>query len=418
MCMNDLRRLTTRAAVALLVVAGAAACSLDNQERPSLSGPSELGLSIAMTASPDQLPRDGSSQSVVTLTARDPAGRPVAGQRLNLSMPVNAPSGATLSATDVVTNANGQLSFAVTAPVAGSIGNVVILATPLGNDANNATARTISISAIPSNGAPPTPAFTITPAAPEVGQVVTLDASSTTDEGRACTDQCTFAWDFGSEGTAVGRIITHVFQAGGPYVLTLTVTDGAQSIATLQRTITVLALGPPTVSINPSVPAQPVATQAATFTATAVPATNHRIVSYSWSWGDGSSNQTAAPSIQHTYSTPGPYLVSLTVRDDLGQSASAFSPITVTSGLTATLTWLPAVPSIGQTVTFTAVATSNVGSTITNYLFDFGDGTSQSSSFPTAKHEYSKSDAFVVKLTVTDDKGRTHTTTPQFLQVP
>ena len=410
-------RLAPRLAVALVALT-VSACALDKQDAPALSGPSEFGLAIVMAASPDQLPRDGTSQSVVTVTVRDAQGRPVSGQRLSLALPTNAPAGAFLSQSEVVTGTSGQATFTVTAPVSGSLGNILISATPVGTNAENATPRTITINANPQNGSVPTAAFTFTPPAPEVGQVVTFDASTTRDEGVAC-GTCAYNWDFGGDGTASGIIVRHVFGAGGPYSVALTVTDVGGSTSTTQQNVVVNAPGPPTVTIGAPVPSPPIAGQAATFTATTVVAANHRIVSYSWSWGDGASSQTTAASIQHTYANYGPYLVSLTVRDDLNQSSSAFSPITVSSGLTATLTWAPASPSVGQTVTFTATASSNVGSTITNYLFDFGDGTtSQSGAFTTAKHEYAASGAYIVRLTVTDDKGRTQTTAPQTLQVP
>ena len=139
--LTSSRRVASRVALALAALA-VAACSLDKQAQPALSGPSGLGLNVTMSASPDQLPRDGSSQSVVTITARDAQGRPVAGQRFTIAIPVNAPAGTTLSETNVVTGAGGTLSFAVTAPVAGSLGNITIVATPVGTDSNNTTART------------------------------------------------------------------------------------------------------------------------------------------------------------------------------------------------------------------------------------------------------------------------------------
>ncbi len=412
MCINDLRGLTARAVVALLVFVGAAACSLENQDRPALSGPSELGLSISMTASPNQLPRDGSSQSVVTLTARDSQGRPVAGQRLTLSLPVNSPAGAALSATDVVTNAGGQVTFVVNAPVAGSLGNIAIYAVPFGTDANNNSIRTIAIDAIPQNSTVPVPSFIFTPNGPEIGQVVRFDASGTQDEGRSCTDQCTFEWDFGTEGTATGRVVNHTFQAGGSIVITLKVTDGANSVGTSQRTISIVAPGPATVAFSVS-PVAPIAGQTATFTSLTTPAVNHRIVSFVWTWGDGASSTTAASTIQHVYDQARTYPVTLTVTDDLGQSATVTNAVVVGSGLTARLTQSPAgTINVGQTVFFDAsTSTSSTGTTITNYLFDFGDGSSQSSSAPNAKHEYAAAGTYTVKLTITDEKGRTASTT-------
>src|SRR4051794_40653275 len=80
----DIRRSAVPVVLAALSLL-TTACTLGKQSPPSPSGPSEFALSVAMTASPDQLPRDGSSQSVVTLTALDASGKPVVGQRFTLT---------------------------------------------------------------------------------------------------------------------------------------------------------------------------------------------------------------------------------------------------------------------------------------------------------------------------------------------
>src|SRR5262245_9542623 len=85
----------------------ATACTLENGAAPPVSGPSEFALSVVLSASPDQLPRDGTSQSVITVTVRDVSGRPVVGQRLS----VGASMG-TVSATGVVTGTDGRATFA------------------------------------------------------------------------------------------------------------------------------------------------------------------------------------------------------------------------------------------------------------------------------------------------------------------
>src|SRR5207249_4092670 len=137
-----------------------AACSLDKQEMPALSGPSELALGLSITATPDQIPRDGSSQSIVTITARDVQGRPLVGQHISLALASNSPQGAGLSQSEVVTGSTGQATFAVTAPVLGSTGNILITATPVGTNGGNAVSRVIQIIATPQNGTVPTAAFT------------------------------------------------------------------------------------------------------------------------------------------------------------------------------------------------------------------------------------------------------------------
>ncbi|PYR68210.1 MAG: hypothetical protein DMF88_10105 [Acidobacteria bacterium] len=100
--MTMFRMETLYRAFATALVAAAAmtlgACSLDKQEMPGLAGPSEIVTSLSLTASPDQLPRDGSSQSIVTITARDANGQPLVGQRITLSLGASAPQGAALCA--------------------------------------------------------------------------------------------------------------------------------------------------------------------------------------------------------------------------------------------------------------------------------------------------------------------------------
>jgi len=68
------------ACLALLAFLASSGCGLDEVGIPALVGPSELGLSVDLKASPDTINADGVSQSVVRLVARDENGRPAAGR--------------------------------------------------------------------------------------------------------------------------------------------------------------------------------------------------------------------------------------------------------------------------------------------------------------------------------------------------
>jgi hypothetical protein len=103
---------------AALAVAGAASCRLSDHAEPPLAGPSALGLSLAVAASPDTLVPDGVSQSTVTITAMDEAGRPVR----------NVITTVDLEQVDVPIEDLGRLSARLVATSAAGVGTVTYTA--------------------------------------------------------------------------------------------------------------------------------------------------------------------------------------------------------------------------------------------------------------------------------------------------
>ena len=53
------------------------------------------------------------------------------------------------------------------------------------------------------------------------------------------------------------------------------------------------------------------------------------IVSYGWTWGDGTSDTVGSPTATHTYSTSGTFTVELTVTDNAGATATATTSATI-----------------------------------------------------------------------------------------
>ncbi len=76
----------TLRAVALIAAGAAAGCTTSDQEAPALSGPSEFGQSISVTATPDRLSQDGVSQARVEATVRDAGGKPTPGVAVQWSV--------------------------------------------------------------------------------------------------------------------------------------------------------------------------------------------------------------------------------------------------------------------------------------------------------------------------------------------
>lgn len=312
------------AAVALVGVL-ATGCTLENGSAPDVTGPSEFGLSVGIAASPDVLPLDGSSQSIVTVTVRDENGNPVAGRRLVASASIGS-----LTVSDVVTGAEGRASFTFVAPGPGTVGNrAVVWVAPVGTDAGNTAARTVSIALLgPANSTLPTADFTFTPAAPRRNDEVLFDASNTRDEGVPCLDSCTYEWSFGDGATGSGRFVGHAYSTVGTFRVSLTVTDAAGSRASVSKSVTVAAVAAPTVTLT-FAPATPAPSSQVTFNAVATPAAGHSIAQYVWDFGDGETRTTTTGLATKTYSTAGTYPVSVTVTDDLGQTGSALVSVEV-----------------------------------------------------------------------------------------
>ena len=316
--------LTTRrvasvfSAVALCAVM--AGCSLEGQPAPALTGPSEFGLSVIASAIPDQLLRDGASQTVVTMTTRGADGSPMAGQSIAIAL-ASAGSGTVsphlvkLSADLVTSDANGRATFAITAPPSTSTGDLIIVQMrAVGTDASNTAPRNFQVGVYPSNPNPPNASFVVLPEAPLVNELVVFDASQSTDEGLDCQLTCTFTWDFGDGSSGSGVTVTHRYTSPGGKVVRLTVADANGATTTLARTITVTAVAPPTVTVSPN---PPIVTQSAAFTT--VVAAGIVPTKYTWSWGDGSADTESTSGLAtHTYAAVGSYTVTVTVEDSLG----------------------------------------------------------------------------------------------------
>jgi PKD repeat protein len=405
-----------RAAALVALASGAVACSIESQEAPALIGPSGFAQSVTLSASPDRLPRDGSSQSVITVTVRNESGQAVSGQRLSLGS-----TAGTLSQGEVVTGGDGRATFTLTAPSSNTPGSTVeVFATPIGANSDNGVTRSVSIAMTGiANSTAPSPSFTVDPAAPTLRQNVVFDASGTTDENARCGDACTYAWDFGGEGTASGRVVTYQFQSVRTYPVRLTVTDRAGTTATLTQNVSVSQGAAPIAAFNFS-PQTPGQFEPVTFNAEAArPGVPGRtLTSYQWSFGDGTTG--SGITTNHAYNGLGTYVVTLTVTDSAGVQGTTTQTVTVAGGVTAAFTFSPANPTPNDDILFDAEASqgSSTGfggrNPIVEYIWNFGDPNSPdlvTTSSRIIQHRFTSARTYNVVLTVVDSAGRRATTT-------
>lgn len=128
------------------------------------------------------------------------------------------------------------------------------------------------------------------------------------------------------------------------------------------------------------------------------------VVSYAWDFGDGTI--AAGPTPHHDFVTTGTRDVTLTVTDDEGVQGSLVVPVPVlrnnaapTATFTASCTYLDC--------RFDAAGSADSDGTVTGFAWDFGDGTSDATTEPTASHSYDASGTYAVTLTVTDNDAGT-----------
>jgi PKD repeat protein len=318
----------------LMTAVLAAACTMTDASAPPLAGPSEMSLSLTVTANPDVLSLDGASQALITIEARDANGQlaPNVPLRVEILADGQEIDFGSLSARTVVTNANGRATVTYTAPscCGGSIPTLQIGVTPTGTDASMHVRRVVQVRLQQPGtiGALPTAAFTFAPTDPAAFTDVRFDGSSSSAGlGAVITS---YLWDFGDGTTGTGVTATHQYRSVGTFVAKLTVTSSnGLSNTSAGQTVEVSAGEPPTATFIYS-PTSPTAGNPVFFNATQSTAgTGHRIVSYRWSWGDGTSNSSgSAP--RHTYAAAGTYVVVLTVTDDAGQTDTESVEVTVT----------------------------------------------------------------------------------------
>src|ERR1043166_10126147 len=103
---------------ALLALVSAAACTVKEQKTPELTGPSGAGISMQVQVTPDTIFQEGASQALVTVTVFDSNGQPLRSLPLRAEIVVDdtITDFGTLSARNVVTDANGKATLTYTAP--------------------------------------------------------------------------------------------------------------------------------------------------------------------------------------------------------------------------------------------------------------------------------------------------------------
>jgi large repetitive protein len=232
-----------------------------------------------------------------------------------------------------------------------------------------------------------------------VQNVCAFDGRSSTDENPTAL---TYSWNFGTgQGTATGPVPTRTYNRPGTYTPTLTVRD-EWGVSSAVFTLPAITITEPTNNQPPTVAfaTQCIALACATSSAGTEDPNNGDTISYLWNFGDGTATSTSTnPS--HTYAVQGTYTITLTVTDGWNKSTTVTHNVTMTepaNNQAPTVAW-------GQTCNVLACQFNTTGTTDPNgdqirYAWQFGDGTTSTSSAPSKT--YATAGTYTVTLTVTD----------------
>lgn len=310
-----------------------------------------------------------------------------------------------------------------------NVGTTVVVVVSLTvTDVNGLTSvrtKSFSLSKTQAIQNPPTANFSVSGATTVVegsNHVISVSDFSTAGDAAIVS----WSWNWGDSTTSTGKTPaahTYVVPVGTTSrTITLTVTDANGNSNVSQNTISLVktaATGP-----EPSF--------ARSGTTTVVEGTNHvisvsgvsntntssTVVSWLWDWGDGTTSTGVGPA-PHTYVIPvGTFTfnIKLTATDTNGKTGSFTSPITLTK---TAATGPSANFSTGGTLN--VLDTSNPSVTVTDaslaganpivsYIWNWGDGSTNSSGIAPAPHTYIiplGATSKTITLTVTDSLGKT-----------
>ncbi len=172
---------------------------------------------------------------------------------------------------------------------------------------------------------PPEAIFSLRPTQGVAPLTVVFDGSLSFSEQARISE---YIWDFGDGTKGFGPVVSHTYQRGGIYRVTLTVYD-ERGLRSSREGQVVVEFPKPIPDF--SVPSLPVGTyETITFDASASRSPNGKIVRYMWAFGDGTSGEGMV--VEKSYRYGGTYVVTLSVEDEAGQVATLSKTVTVWGG--------------------------------------------------------------------------------------
>ncbi len=218
-------------------------------------------------------------------------------------------------------------------------------------------------------------------------------------------DLLTFEWDFGDGQTGEGNKIVHRYDRPGVYVATVRIRDSSGRVGNgVREQLNIFVNQAPRARVRPRQTASP--GEAVLFDAAASSDPEGGALVYFWDFGDGSEGK--GRQVEHDFKEPGRYKVSLRVEDDSATPCNwdvAEAEIWINAPPVAEA-GTDFVASVGETVTLDAGRSYDRDGTLTEWLWDLGDGTKRYGR--TVEYAYQMPGKYEIALEVKDDAGATN----------
>ena len=220
-----------------------------------------------------------------------------------------------------------------------------------------------------------------------------------------------YAWEIRDKSDKVikenkNKSFSYKFSKPGEYTIALTVTDITGATDKFAKTLMVSSR-PPVANFSFSIPRKNHPNDVEFSASDSYDPDEGDIITYSWDFdGDGNFDVINGKDalITHTYDKVGEYRVKLQVEDAYRQYKQVEKKVSVDSILSGDVVAKQKASKVGESVDFEAKSPNAVA-----YLWDFGDGTTQSTEDTKASHKYDKVGKFIVRLTFYDIEDNSNT---------
>ena len=240
------------------------------------------------------------------------------------------------------------------------------------------------------------------------GDEVTLDASGSTDpEG----DVTGYAWDFTGNGEFQPgpAELRHSWSDPGTYTVRVRAIDSHGNVGETSRQVTVKPWDAPVANAECSswVPS------GGTVHCTSDDSrSRYSVDAHEWDTQDDGTYDLSGHDVDFKYSRPGTYTVRLRVTDEHGRTAEDTSRVTVDDAAPQAKITPPAARTLNAPLGFDASGSSDSDGTIAKYEWDSGSGWQAGAA--TFSPTFAFPGSYTVRLRVTDDSGKTATTSYTF----